>query len=108
MTLREVAVVLDRYAVGVAVVRTGDGAGVVSERDLVTAIAAGGDPDQLWGGDVMTPELVTVTPATTILAAAGRMLDAGVRHVAVVDGDDIVGVVSMRDVLEVLLDQTSL
>jgi CBS domain-containing protein len=101
MTLRAVAVVLDACAVGAAIVRHPDGPGMVSERDVVAALAAGGDPDDLWASDVMTSDLVTVAPGASIVAAARRMLDAGTRHLAIVDGDDIVGVVSMRDLMSV-------
>ena len=107
LTLRTVATVLDRYEVGAAIVRHGDDPGLVSERDIVAALAAGGDPDELWGVDVMSPELIDVAPDTTIGEAARRMLDAGVRHLAIADGDDIVGVVSMRDLLAVLVDEGS-
>ncbi len=107
MTLRDVANVLERYEVGVALVRTGDGVGVVSERDIVAALASGGDPDQLWGVDVMTPDVLAVAPATTIIDAARQMRRAGVRHLAVVDGPDVVGVLSMRDLFAVLVDETS-
>ena len=105
MTLRAVATVLERCGIGAAIVRNGDDPGVVSERDIVRALASGGDPDELWGADVMTPDLVTVTPATTIVDGARRMLDSGVRHLAIVDGDEIVGVVSMRDLFAVLAEQ---
>ena len=105
MTLREVATVLDRYDVGATVVRAGDEIGMLSERDIVAALAAGGDPDRLWGGDVMTAALVSVAPATTIADAARRMLSADVRHLAIADGDGIVGVISMRDLFTLFVDE---
>jgi CBS domain-containing protein len=107
MTLRDVATLLERYGIGAAIVRHGDDPGLVSERDIVGALAAGGDPDVLWSADVMTPELVTVSPGTPIIDGARRMLDTGIRHLAIVDGDEIVGVVSMRKLLAVLADETS-
>jgi CBS domain-containing protein len=106
MTLRAVATVLARYEVGAAVVRRDDGPGLISERDLVAALAAGGDPDDLWSGDVMTADLVSVSPGATIIDGARRMLETGVRHLVLVDGDDVVGVISMRDVLAVLTEET--
>ena len=106
MTLRAVATVLDRYAIGAAIVRHGDDPGVVSERDIVGALAAGGDPDELWSADVMTGHLVTVSPGTSVIESGRRMLEAGVRHLAIVDGDEIVGVVSMRDLFAVLVENS--
>ena len=106
MTLRAVSTVLARYEAGAAIVRRDNGPGLISERDLVGALAAGGDPDRVWSSDVMTPDLVAVSPGTTIIDGARRMLDAGVRHLIVVDGDDVVGVVSMRDLLAVLVEET--
>ena len=79
MTLRAVAKVLARYEVGAAVVRRDDGPGFISERDLVAALAAGGDPDDLWSGDVMTANLVTVSPgarSSTAPAACSRPASA--------------------------------
>ena len=106
MTLRAVATVLDRYAIGAAIVRHGDDPGVVSERDIVGALAAGGDPDELWSADVMTAQLITVSPGTSVIESGRRMLDAGVRHLAIVDGDEIVGVLSMRDLFAVLIENS--
>jgi CBS domain-containing protein len=54
----------------------------------------------------MTSGLVTISPTTSIIAAARLMLDLGTRHLAIVGGDDIVGVVSMRDLLSVLVDES--
>lgn len=106
MTLREVARVLDAYEVGAAVVRHPDDPGFVSERDVVRALANGCDPDVLWAEDVMTVELLGVTPGTSVIAAARQMLDAGIRHLAVVDSDNVIGVISMRDLFAVLVSET--
>jgi len=105
MTLREAATVLDRYGVGATVVRAGDDIGMLSERDIVAALAAGGDPDKLWSGDVMTPTLVSVAPATTIAGAARLMLSADVRHLVITDDDGIVGVISMRDLFTLFVEE---
>jgi CBS domain-containing protein len=52
----------------------------------------------------MTVDLVAVAPDDTVLDAAQRMLDAGVRHLPVEEDDRLAGVVSVRDVLSVLAD----
>jgi CBS domain-containing protein len=51
----------------------------------------------------MTTELVTAAPTDSIAEVGTRMLEAGIRHVVLRDGDQVVGVVSIRDVARVLL-----
>jgi len=77
----------------------------VSERDVVRALAAGGDVHELRAADVMTEAPVRILGQATILAAAERMLEAGVRHLPVLGAQgQVLGVVSMRDVLRVLVE----
>lgn len=105
LTLRSVAAVLAELDIGVALVaRPDDSVGVVSERDVVRALADGADPDEVWAADVMGDRVVVAEPEEAVLDVAQRMVDEGVRHVAVVDRGAIVGVVSARDVLPVLTD----
>ena len=90
--------------IGAVLVRSPGGAtGLLSERDIVTVIASGGDLGSGQAGDTMTTDLVTVDAGDTITSAGRRMDEAGVRHLPVRDGDDIVGLVSQRDVLAVLV-----
>jgi CBS domain-containing protein len=104
LTLRAVADVLAELDIGVALVTRPDGSvGVVSERDVARALGAGADPDEVWAADVMIEDLVIAEPDETILDVAERMSAEGVRHVAVVDRGTIVGVVSARDLLPVLI-----
>lgn len=108
-TLREVTEALAANEIGAAVVYSGDHfVGVVSERDVSTHIADGANPDHLLVEEMVTLGPVTVSPNDTVLAAARAMLDAGVRHVPVVnDEDDVVGMVSLRDVAAVLLREVA-
>lgn len=87
----------------VLVVAAGAPTGLVSERDIVTVAASGGDLAREQAGDVMTTDLVTAAPGDSIAEVAALMRDAGVRHVPVRAGETYVGMVSVRDVLEVLL-----
>jgi CBS domain-containing protein len=81
-SLREVAEALTSAGVGALVVVDGERTlGVVSERDVVRALAQGGDPDLVWAADVLAPETVWVRPADSIRAVAGLMWDAEVRHI---------------------------
>jgi predicted enzyme related to lactoylglutathione lyase/predicted transcriptional regulator len=78
-------------------------AGLISERDLVAAVAAGGSLDDAQASDVMTSDLVWADPDDSIADTAALMLDAGVRHVPVGNAERVIGVVSARDVLDVLV-----
>jgi Predicted transcriptional regulator, contains C-terminal CBS domains len=105
LTLRSLAAVLYELDIGIAVVARPDGSvGVVSERDVVRALAEGADPDEVWAADVMIDDLVLAEPEETIVDVAERMSAESVRHVTVVDRGTIVGVVSARDVLPILTD----
>jgi len=102
--LRVVAEELTAGEIGAVVVRArGTVVGLVSERDLVAVVASGGDVESVQAADVMSTELVTVGAGTSIAATGEAMLEAGVRHVLVERDTGIVGVVSIRDVLAVLL-----
>ncbi len=104
-SLRQVAESLAADGIGaLGVVEGGHLVGVVSERDVVTHLAQGANPEHVTVAEVMTTELVTARPDEPILDAARRMLDAEVRHLPVIDGGDIAGFVSMRDVFEVLVE----
>jgi CBS domain-containing protein len=84
-------------------VRYGAGSvGIVSERDIVRALGDGGDPDSLVASDIVQAPLVTIGVDDRILDGARLMVSEDVRHLAVVDRDEIVGVVSVRDLLPVL------
>jgi signal-transduction protein with cAMP-binding, CBS, and nucleotidyltransferase domain len=106
-TLRAVARTLTEESVGVAVVsgshRPGDGPrvhGLISERDIVAALAEGADPDEVWAEDAMTDDLASASPDWTLHDAAAHMLHNEIRHLPVTAEGTIVGIVSMRDVLQ--------
>ena len=67
-------------------------------------IAIDAHPDEVWAADVMVDDLVLAEPEETVLEVAERMSAESVRHIAVVDRGQIVGVVSARDLLPVLAD----
>lgn len=108
VTLRSLAATLSELAMGCALVRRGDDwVGIISERDVLSSLAADADPDEVWAADVMTEEIVTADADETVLDAARRMVEKDVRHLMVVDGDQVVGMVSMRDLFERLTDAAS-
>jgi CBS domain-containing protein len=99
--LRALAVALSGARTGLGIVEVGGG-GVITERDVLRAIAEGTDLDAAKVGDWMTPDPVAVERATPLERACDLMIDRGVRHLLVREGDDLVGVLNMRDVVGVL------
>ncbi|HEC10283.1 MAG TPA: CBS domain-containing protein [Acidimicrobiales bacterium] len=104
-TIRQMAVAMTEKLCGMAIIEQRDGSpAVVSERDLVRALAEGADPDQVWAVDVMTRDVLTIDGDATILAAAELMDVSGVRHLLVTDlENDRTGLVSIRDLLPCLV-----
>ena len=99
-TVRELARRMAAEGVGVLVVTEGDQVhGIVSERDVVVAIAAGKDLDSTTAADIDSRRLVTCTPGTSVREAAVLMMEHYVRHLLVNDHTGPVGIVSARDLL---------
>ena len=73
--------------------------GIFTERDALRVAAAGLDPTTAAVKDWMTKDPITVDPDTDSADAAAIMATEGFRHLPVVEGDSVVGVVSLRDVL---------
>ena len=102
-TLRQTARLMTARRVGSAIVVDPDGAGVgiITERDVLYAIGGGLDPDVERAAAHLTSDVVYAGPEWTIAEAAGAMVRGGFRHLVVLDGDDVLGVISVRDVLRV-------
>ena len=102
-TLRQVAQSMAGRKVGAAVVHDpdADGPGILTERDMLEAIAPGQDPDVEPASEHLTREAVVAAPDWPLLLAAQAMLAGGFRHLVVCEGDEVVGVLSVRDVLRV-------
>jgi len=100
-TLREVCSSLAERGVGIVGVGEGDQplAGVVSERDIVAAMAAGADPDTTTAQDIEVEHVYYVDPTTTLEEVAAEMLSKWTRHLFVGEPENLLGVVSARDVL---------
>jgi CBS domain-containing protein len=96
----EVTGMMVRARVGSAVVIENSWlAGILTERDVLRAAASGSDLTRSPVSDWMTRNPVTATPETTVEEAADVMLANGFRHLPVVEGRALRGVVSVRDVL---------
>jgi CBS domain-containing protein len=76
--------------------------GILTERDVLKAVAAGANVKDTRVSEVMTKDLVTVGPQTSLREAAKIMADRWIRHLPVMDGGKLVGVVSQRDLAGVL------
>lgn len=99
-TLLEAARRMDRQHVGaMPVFDEGTLVGVLSERDLVQAMAEGAPPDTTSVADYMTEGPITVRLQDDVSLAARRMREHGIRHLPVVLGGQVVGMLSMRDLL---------
>jgi signal-transduction protein with cAMP-binding, CBS, and nucleotidyltransferase domain len=72
--------------------------GIITERDLLRAVALGADPDKTTVDDAMTTEVYTVGPEMPLQDAAREMAARWIRHLPVVEHGRLLGVVSMRDV----------
>ncbi|HSK24662.1 MAG TPA: CBS domain-containing protein [Egicoccus sp.] len=103
-TLEEAAGLLTADELGLLVVVGPNGIrGVISERDLVAAVADGADLAIERVADHASPDVLSVPESATLDETARLMRDAGIRHLVVTRRDEPVGVVSIRDVLDALL-----
>ncbi len=100
-TLRVASRLMAERKVGAAVVIDPDepGPGILTERDVLESIAQGQDPDTERAADHLTGNIVLAAPSWSLEEAAVAMVKGGFRHLVVVDGGDIAGVVSMRDIV---------
>jgi CBS domain-containing protein len=79
--------------------------GILTERDLLRAVADRIHSSEARVREWMTPEPITARPETTAREAARTMLDNGFRHLPVTDGETTLGIVSLRDVLQWTLSE---
>ncbi len=110
-TLLDVAKILREHGIGCIVVVDGKGgiAGIVSERDLVRAIAtSGANILKAPVSRCMTKKVVTCKKSDTIESLMAAMTDGHFRHIPVVDGSKLVGLVSIGDVVRSRIAETEL
>ena len=98
-TLRSAAERMWREQTGSLLVMDGGRlAGIITERDLLRAVALGADLTTATVDEAMTTEVFTVSPDMPLRDAAREMAVRWIRHLPVVDGEQVLGVISMRDV----------
>lgn len=106
-TLRKAVESLAADGIGMLVVVDASGVrGVISERDVVVAIAEGTDLTEAHVLDYMTAELIQVTEDASVAEAAATMAASQIRHLAVTRNDTVTGVVSVREILKVLVAES--
>lgn len=100
-TLRAVARLMSEREVGAAVVIDPDGAGpgIVTERDILLSLGSGQDTDSELVAEHLTRDVVFAAPDWSLEAAAAAMVRGSFRHLIVLDHGEIVGILSVRDIV---------
>jgi len=100
-TVRQAAQLMAARQVGSAVVidPEGSGIGIMTERDVLNAVGRGLDPDVERVSSHITWDVVYAGPQWTLDEAAAAMMRGGFRHLVVLDGDEVLGVISVRDIV---------
>ena len=83
----------------------GLGVGIITERDILYAIGNGLDPDVERAATHITWDVVYAGPDWTLEEAAAAMVRGGFRHLVVLEGDEVLGIISVRDILRVWTHQ---
>ena len=94
---------MDRTVGCLAVVDGREIVGIITEHDVVRAIAEQADPEQTLVTEAMTESPDTVPANLSVREAATWLLETGYRHLPVMDGGELLGVVSIKDVLWALV-----
>jgi len=100
-SLRDAAAAMAQRRVGAAVVIDPEqpGPGILTERDLLQSIGSGQDPDRELVSDHLSSQLTFAAPDWSLEAAAEAMVRGGFRHLIIVDGGTMTGILSMRDIV---------
>jgi CBS domain-containing protein len=80
-------------------------AGIFTERDVLRLAGEGPDFADVRVGDVMTRQLVTLAPGDDILDAARLMGERKIRHLPVLEGENLLGMVGIREVVRALVER---
>jgi CBS domain-containing protein len=108
-TLREAARLMSQRRVGAAVVEDSDhsGIGILTERDILDSVGRGQDVDTELVSDHRTADVVFASPAWTLEQAAAAMVGGNFRHLIVIDGAEVTGLLSMRDIVRCWAGQST-
>ena len=100
-SLRAVARLMAQRSVGAAVVMDpdGNGPGIITERDILHSNGVGQNIDEELVRTHLTSDVVYASADWSLERAAAEMVRGGFRHVIVLDGSDVTGILSMRDIV---------
>ena len=108
-TLRRAAEVMSDRGVGCAIaIENEKVAGIITERDILHAVAQKQNVDETKVADVMTRDVVSGSPGWDLVKAVKTMTEGGFRHLLVMDMDDPVGIVSLRDLMDSMASMAEL
>ncbi len=102
-SIKSASELLAAKRIGAVIVRHGDGAiaGVLSERDIVRGVAEQGELClKMKVSQLMTASVVTCAPEDSVAGIMGKLTDRRIRHLPVVDNGELVGVISIGDVVK--------
>ncbi len=102
-TLRDAARFMTEHTVGAAVIMDPEqpGPGIITERDIVRSLGTGEDPDSATVGDHLTSRATFADADWDLHEAADAMDRGGFRHLVVTHEGDVIGIISMRDLIRV-------
>jgi len=102
-SLRDAARFMTENNVGAAVIMDPEqpGPGIITERDLVRSLGRGENPDSEHVKDHLTSKAVFADGDWSLESAADTMAEHGFRHLVVIRGGDVAGIISMRDIMHV-------
>lgn len=104
-TLRRVSQVMTDRGVGCAIAMENERvAGIITERDILHAVAQSKNVDTTTVADAMTRDVVSGAPGWDLIKAIKTMTDGGFRHLLVMELDDPVGIVSLRDLMDTMAE----
>ena len=108
-TLVEVCRQMAARKVGAAIVidADSDGVGIITERDVLECVAAAQDPASERVSAHLSTNLVFAAPSWSLEQAAEAMMHGGFRHLVVLDGGEVAGIVSVRDIVRVWAKERS-
>ena len=100
-TLRDAARFMTEHTVGAAVIMDPEqpGPGIITERDILYSLGDGQDPDAERVAAHLTSDLVFASPEWSLEEAAAAMVRGSFRHLIVIDGGEITGIISVRDIV---------
>lgn len=106
-TIFEAVKLMTVHNVGALIVLNTEGrvVGIISERDFVRLAAAGGELLSVKVADVMTRNVIVGVPEDEVMSVAHTMTEKRFRHIPVIDGDKLIGIISIGDILKAQRDQ---